>query len=73
MKLCKDCKFYNDWSIYECRHPETTIINPVTGEQLYTGAVENRKRTDLCGMTARWFEPKKSFFDRFRKQKIDLS
>lgn len=73
MKFCKDCKYYNKW-YDECRHHlAAKPADLVNGEVIYHTAWYCRKSASLCFEDAGWFEPKKRFFDRFTKQKIDLS
>jgi hypothetical protein len=69
MKLCKDCKHYNNG---HCVAPQNmTCIDPVTGERMpewlwmcvghrtgaFTGWVWCRLM-GLCGKSGRWFEQK---------------
>ena len=82
MKFCKDCKYYKHeegvtivksffglivhhypYDIKECDHP----CFQDNGMGVYTR--ESRYDRNLCGMEARWFEPK----EKIKKIKINTS
>ena len=74
MKLCKDCKFYEnfrlDKSLSYCRNPKSNdySIDPVTGKQKYAFCKherEDKNISSICGPDGKFFEPKKSIWQRF--------
>ena len=79
MKFCKDCKYFKR-SINEndCHHKNALQeVDLVYGKNKYHIAKYCRMSSTLCGIEAKWFEPKdepkKFIFHWFTKQKIDLS
>lgn len=64
MKLCKDCKYYSQFSWY-CKHDKAIMyFNPVNGKADYWFAEVMREGRE-CGPNAKLFEPKESFSTRF--------
>ena len=57
MKLCKDCRKHSDDE--KCLHE---MLCRVTGNAIRMDCNWMRYREDLCGRSARWFEPKASIF-----------
>ena len=64
MKFCKDCRYlyrdrYNDY----CRNEKSLRdVNMVSGYHLYSNADTMRYLEDRCGEEAKWFEPKKKWY-----------
>ena len=72
MKFCKDCRHYNpnisvlgDVAACTARpapelsiHPIDEGRNFITGEPLYFNVSYARLTETMCGMEAKWFEPK---------------
>ena len=64
MKLCKDCRYlyrdrYNDY----CRNEKSIRdVSKIDGYRTYLSAEGMRFFTDSCGEEAKWFEPKKKWY-----------
>jgi len=58
MKLCKDCRYFVDNGIQfpKCGHPNNR--SPVNGEPDYNCNIQRACDEGMCGLDARWFEPK---------------
>ena len=62
MRLCKDCKHLSG---VMCKRP-TMAIDPVQGKRYFPTyhALAERYTANLCGITARYFEPRLTLWQR---------
>lgn len=59
MKLCIDCKHYNDHWPDECKSPNRPAVDFVSGMKApLLPAFTSRMNNDLCGLSAKWFDTK---------------
>ena len=74
MKVCKDCKFYDkfwlDTTLSKCKNPKASgyYISPVNSKIEYAFCRVERQNylpNSNCGPEARYFESKKSIWQRF--------
>lgn len=60
MKLCKDCKHFQQ-TMPQCHAPKNMKLDYVTGEKTahgYSTAQGARYDPDACGSKGKWFEQK---------------
>lgn len=59
MKICKNCKYYRAGHYFDyCDHPDSGVLNIVTGEKIKKQAALMRSNTGLCSKEGRFFEQK---------------
>lgn len=56
MILCQDCKYLRGST---CRNPNTADVSMLDGQLKYYRA-EVLRTISVCGVNARWFEPKEA-------------
>lgn len=59
MNFCKDCKHFK-WDILwdECKHPEVSPLDPVSGKQMQRSCSYARAWSNICGEQGLHFENK---------------
>ena len=73
-KLCINCKhYYNPYTTHRCRRPKEQNTSFITGKVeirpdylLCEIERKNLKEVDRCGEEGKYYEPKKSFWERLR-------
>ena len=66
MKLCKDCKHYEEGYWAECSHPKNIETDYSTGKLKRKWSPRSQRSArwlearfmNWCGKSARWFEPR---------------
>lgn len=62
--ICADCQHYSHYGL--CKYGGPQEIDMVTGVKSYRIAAATREDENLCGLSARWFEPRRTWWRLFR-------
>lgn len=64
IKLCKDCRYSKEgYKYFWCEHPGFGVEID-SGKPKSTTCKSVRNRIDLCGESAKWFDPKPSLKEK---------